>query len=528
MQPEDRALAQKALSEAEATVVEGLERQDVGAVVSGFGSWLSTAMMWPGAVDEIQAARTCKLVGHGLAMCRMPEARRAVYQLGADYGPADSLETLYCLANSAAQLIDRNQYDRALALLQDIQQHPMYDQAPLLAQYQMKANYVEALGSVGDIDGVRHISDFAATIDDPLGRMMLDIGVLHGWVLAEQWDEAAATSAFSFDLEKTIELGPEVPLLVSWLRAQTHAAFRDWPAVVHACEFALDRWHGADDTRSLRLLECLGDAREALGDFRGALEAWKLTADVVQRAEAYRSDVFDALLAATMRAHAVAAGGGQAENEAQSRLLNQVAHELRTPMTAIMGFTELLLEDSALEEEAREHLSLIEAEGSASLDLIEDLLTVGHARTARLVLTARPVDALAEAKELVARIEHLIPGVEVSGSGMVIADPSRLRQVIRNLLTNADRYGGDRRGVAISSDGRHTIIDVWDNGEPLSIDVRTSLFTPYAGSDRTDSLGLGLDLARTLARAMGGDLTYRHDGSAAHFEMRLPAPNTLG
>ena len=104
------------------------------------------------------------------------------------------------------------------------------------------------------------------------------------------------------------------------------------------------------------------------------------------------------------------------------------------------------------------------------------------------------------------------------------ADPTRVRQIVRNLLTNALRYGGPVIWVSAGSEGDKAFIRVHDNGPGIPPDRQNQIFEPYESVHESigtpGSVGLGLTISRKLARLMGGDLTYRiADGSL--FELTL-------
>ena len=95
------------------------------------------------------------------------------------------------------------------------------------------------------------------------------------------------------------------------------------------------------------------------------------------------------------------------------------------------------------------------------------------------------------------------------------ADPVRFRQIIRDLLTNAIRYGGDSVRIDIRHDNERVWIDVADSGEGVAFESRETIFEAYERAHRSvglpGSVGLGLTVSRRLARLMDGDLTYRYD-----------------
>jgi signal transduction histidine kinase len=113
-----------------------------------------------------------------------------------------------------------------------------------------------------------------------------------------------------------------------------------------------------------------------------------------------------------------------------------------------------------------------------------------------------------------------------TGTTVVFADPLRVRQILRNRITNAFRHGQPPITISGSAQEGRCVIAVTDQGDGIPRDGEPRLFDPYAVfgpvDGRTLSIGLGLPVARRLARMMGGDLTYqRHDGQTI-FEMTFP------
>ncbi len=96
---------------------------------------------------------------------------------------------------------------------------------------------------------------------------------------------------------------------------------------------------------------------------------------------------------------------------------------------------------------------------------------------------------------------------------------------MRNLIVNAQRYGGDEIRVAVTSGGFGGAVEVRDSGSPLPDEEVEAIFSRYYRTHQTPgvtaSVGLGLAVSRELARPMGGDITYHHDGEAV-FTLRLP------
>ena len=215
----------------------------------------------------------------------------------------------------------------------------------------------------------------------------------------------------------------------------------------------------------------------------------------------------------------------------KNQFLSSVGHELRTPLTAVTGFARVLQEEweNLPEEERREMVTVIVRQGGDLADILEDLLTSGKVEAGVLRVASIPVDLGAEAAAV---IEGLQGGAEKSIEAVVgplwaQADPTRVRQVIRNLMTNALKYGGREIRVETDRVGARAGVRVIDDGSGVPEDMRERIFQPFQRAHTSvgeaQSLGLGLAISRQLARAMGGDLTYRYDGSRSIFELAVPA-----
>ncbi|HUP15344.1 MAG TPA: CHASE domain-containing protein [Acidimicrobiia bacterium] len=219
---------------------------------------------------------------------------------------------------------------------------------------------------------------------------------------------------------------------------------------------------------------------------------------------------------------------------AKDRFLASVSHELRTPLTGVLGFAELLRDnDPSLSQHEREEMITAVADQAFDLgNIIEDLLVSARAELDQLVIAKVPVCVQAQVAqvieaygiEVVARvkvIDHLAPLLRAVG------DPGRVRQIIRNLITNARRYGGPSIEVRLN-EAYHTIqVNVADNGPAIPEEASERIFLPYQRAQRSsgqlDSVGIGLGIARTLARLMGGDLQYFRRGDWNIFQLSLPS-----
>jgi signal transduction histidine kinase len=208
---------------------------------------------------------------------------------------------------------------------------------------------------------------------------------------------------------------------------------------------------------------------------------------------------------------------------AKDVFLAEVSHELRTPLAAVVGLTASVLEGDRLTEDDRELLEIVRSQGEEMAHIIEDLLVAARSDNRSLTVDISVVDAHAEALSVASKrdVEVVAPTEPVR----VMADPVRLRQVVRNLMTNADRYGKAPVRVELSPNGETVEIAVSDAGDPIPEEHRERIFEPYltAHGNEADvgSIGLGLSISRSLARLMAGDLRYHHDGRSV-FTLVLP------
>lgn len=212
---------------------------------------------------------------------------------------------------------------------------------------------------------------------------------------------------------------------------------------------------------------------------------------------------------------------------AKDQFIATVSHELRTPITAVLGLTQELRDrfDEFDREEVDEFVRLVAEQGSDVAHIVEDLLVAARAGVGTLALTTEPLD--------LSEVERLGPLDTRPDQPLVVqADPGRLRQILRNLRVNAERYGGPNRRMCVFCRESDAVVEVRDDGDPIPQEERTRIFEAYqtvaSVTGRPGSVGLGLTVSRQLARLMGGDLTYSHDGAESVFSLRLPLPRNAG
>lgn len=222
----------------------------------------------------------------------------------------------------------------------------------------------------------------------------------------------------------------------------------------------------------------------------------------------------------------------QAEEFARSkdRLIASVSHELRTPLTAVLGFANLIEDPGSLDPaEMRTFAGEIHRQATDMAAIVEDLLVAARAEMGALAVHLRDVDANAEISEVARHLAHR-PGLQIENRAdpvpLVRADALRLRQVLRNLINNAVRYGGGRIVIETRVEGSAVSIRVLDDGPGIPEEHRESIFHPFFTAHhhagQTDSLGLGLAVVRTLADAMHGGIEVLREGEWTVFCLTLP------
>lgn len=211
-----------------------------------------------------------------------------------------------------------------------------------------------------------------------------------------------------------------------------------------------------------------------------------------------------------------------------------VSHELRTPLTSIAGFSDTLGESwqDLPPEEVDEFISIINRQAMYLGDLVEDVLVIPRLEANRLSLDPELFD-LGDLIEDIAQMVFPNGGrksslVSLPDGVRVYADRRRVHQVIRNVMENARKYGGDQILVEGFVLGDQYLIIVSDNGPGVPDEETQRVFENFeqlSKGDARDStgMGLGLPIARRLARAMGGDVWYeRRFPTGARFCYSLP------
>ncbi len=211
----------------------------------------------------------------------------------------------------------------------------------------------------------------------------------------------------------------------------------------------------------------------------------------------------------------------------RDQLITSVAHELRTPLTVVVGLMYTLAESHAAlpDVEIAELLGLASAEADDLSHLVDDLLTYSRVGSGDHHIVSGPLDLHDLVNGLLERrVQRGKSPVFVRGGAKAHGDPRRVRQIVRNLLTNASRYGGPTIEVHIE-DGDPVRLRVIDDGDGVpkeASDVFAAYSRAHEGTGLPGAIGLGLTISRSLAEAMGGALTHRREDGRTVFELVLP------
>lgn len=231
----------------------------------------------------------------------------------------------------------------------------------------------------------------------------------------------------------------------------------------------------------------------------------------------------------------------EAANNAKSRCLAAMSHEIRAPMNAILGFSELLLK-RVREQDMREYLSLIHDNGKNLLKLLNDILDISKIEAGKMTLHNAPTDVrlVCEdlAKLLALKIEakqlDFVLDIDATLPEVLILDETRLRQVLFNMLNNAVKFteqGFVKLVVRCELEGGDKVTAEWlvsDTGIGIPAERQDAVFQAFEqqrGHDgaRFGGSGLGLAICKQLTALMGGQISVRSQiGQGSTFRVSIP------
>ena len=216
--------------------------------------------------------------------------------------------------------------------------------------------------------------------------------------------------------------------------------------------------------------------------------------------------------------------------KSKDEFLASISHELRTPLTSVLGFAEVLrsMEDGD-DDERGALLEIIASQAADLSNIVEDLLVAARAELGQLAVMSVPINVHAQ-------IAQVVEGRQMTGREISVperpvepvrakGDPERVRQILRNLITNAERYGGDEIWIEVRVDTDLVYVRVCDDGAGLPEDVAERIFERYYRTDPTGgqpgAVGIGLTISRDLAEMMGGGLYYERINGHTAFTLEL-------
>lgn len=220
----------------------------------------------------------------------------------------------------------------------------------------------------------------------------------------------------------------------------------------------------------------------------------------------------------------------------RANLLRSVSHDIRTPLTSIVGATSTLLENPGLSPEEQQTL-LEDARDDAQwlIRVVENLLSITRMGDTQARITKQPEAAEEVLGEAVRKFRKRFPAIEVEVRApeellMVPMDPILVEQVLSNLLENAVLHGGhtSRVTVSVRADGDYARFSVRDNGCGISAKALPTLFdgglkhSETSAGDGKRNMGLGLSVCLAIVRAHGGTMEANNLSEGAEFSFRLP------
>lgn len=216
---------------------------------------------------------------------------------------------------------------------------------------------------------------------------------------------------------------------------------------------------------------------------------------------------------------------------AKDELVASISHEIRTPLSVVMGLAAEVRDHYADfdSETHKEFAAMIADQGQEMANIVEDLLVAARADTGSIVLVPGTVDLREEAAATLRALPDAKNArrVENHAAGECWGDASRIRQILRNLIINAQRYGGEKVVITTRREGDTMVLDVIDDGSGVPNPEIATIFEPFGrahtAGTQPGSIGLGLSVSRDLARRMSGDLEYARREEATVFRLTLPA-----
>lgn len=229
-------------------------------------------------------------------------------------------------------------------------------------------------------------------------------------------------------------------------------------------------------------------------------------------------------------------------SEAESDFIARMGHELRTPLNSILGFSQLLEMDmdANLTEQQKSNIRTILDSGWRLLELINEIVDFSKIEAGNVPIVMNNIDINTVVHEAISLAQKTSPEKNVTinnnidtDTTSVLADATRLRQVIVNILSNAVKYNHDNGHVDINIMRNHddTVkLSICDTGIGIPEHAMQDLFTPFnrLGAEKSDveGNGLGLAICQKLMKLMNGDIgAYNNPDAGSTFWLKLQTPS---
>jgi PAS domain S-box-containing protein len=221
----------------------------------------------------------------------------------------------------------------------------------------------------------------------------------------------------------------------------------------------------------------------------------------------------------------------ESANRSKSEFLANMSHEIRTPLNGVIGFTDLLIQEGTRlpDTERLDYLKSVRSSGKHLLSLINDILDLSKIESGKLELERIEYSPHAMMAEVVSlfRVTAMEKGLRLDSEWIgafpktICTDPTRLRQLLVNLIGNAIKFtakGSVRLVTQLKQEGdKHLMqVDIIDTGVGIESDKLEAIFAPFSQADNSvtrqfGGTGLGLTISRRLVKALGGDLTIQSE-----------------
>lgn len=301
---------------------------------------------------------------------------------------------------------------------------------------------------------------------------------------------------------------------------------------------------GEDDARLARYITAIAgaalenaDGFRQLRDLNENLEniVEERTAAVEARSKKVQEQADE--LRTTQVELAAARDAAEIASEAKTAFLAQMSHEIRTPLGAVLGFTELLLRTS-LQPEQRENLNRVHSNGAHLHCLLNDLLDLSRIEAGEMTVENIVCEPFSLVFDVLQALQSKAHEKEISLTARVVdrvpeqirTDPTRLRQILTNLIGNAIKFtdeGGVHLLIETDLARQQLVIQVCDSGVGMKQSTLEEIFEPFRQADDTiarrfGGTGLGLSISRQLANALGGDVAVESEpGTGSTFTVRV-------